>query len=941
MNIRNRASARHLASAVSGIALSFALSGTAFAQTAAPAAEPDVEVVVVTGIRASLQNAINIKRTLGVISESVSAEDIGKLPDVSIAESIARLPGLAAERVDGRAARISIRGLGADFTTTLLNGREQVSTNDGRGIELDQFPSELINGVNVYKTTQSGLAAQGIGGTVDMRTIKPLAYGRRAFVLSGRYQFNSLGEVMPDVDPAGYRFTASYVDQFMDGKLGVALGATTMLNPSVAQRTEAYETSTTNAIISNAAGERQPGGLGDNVRSPGGLKVNASSTVVERTGYMGVLEFKPTDNLSMVLDAYYSTFELEKNDRGVEMNLGSQDGRNAGWVVGTTRLTDGYVTEGTFFGRYAIRNKFDTNDSEVAAVGFRTDYNLSERTKVGFDVGYSSATRDTVLIETQPCFTVPDASKCASSAVGYKIRPDGGINLTIGDNLADLNRVLIASPYGWDGNAAAFVKKATIEDALTTVRFDVTHDLEGDSAVKSIEFGAHYADRTKDRTFREFAVDVLNPANADFPSVRFPASTVVGTVNLGFGGLGNAIAFNPVAVINSSALKQRLADQWWQSQSDWNVSEKITTLYFKANIDTTFAGIPTTGNFGLQYVNTEQSSDGFTLGYFVTAAGKEVLLPRTDGDTYSELLPSLNLSMEVQDDLYVRLAAGRALSRANMEDMRSSRKLDTNYNQRFSLDPYDSFYTVNGGNPQLRPTLATTFDVSVEKYFGRKGYVSFAAWQKNLETYIRPGGVKTLLDLSSFSRPSWISDADGFVGANLKTALLTVSGNAKGGTLKGVEFSVSLPFELINESLDGFGATFNIAKNFSEVEYSDSRAGKGELPGFSDLTGNLALYYEKYGFQARVNTRYRSSFLQDVINFKAEVERRVSDPEVIVDAQIGYEFQTGSPLNGLSVLLTASNLNNEPWITYYNSPYRGLNYDEFGTTYQLGVTYKF
>jgi iron complex outermembrane recepter protein len=194
MKYRNQALAvtssvrtRHFAGAASAIALSFALSGTAFAQATPAAATAEPEVVIVTGIRAALQNAINTKKNLQVISESVSAEDIGKLPDVSIAESIARLPGLAAERIDGRAQRISIRGLGPDFTTSLLNGREQVSTNDGRGIEFDQYPGELLSGVNIYKTTQAGLAAQGIAGTADLRTVRPLAYGRRAAVVTGRY----------------------------------------------------------------------------------------------------------------------------------------------------------------------------------------------------------------------------------------------------------------------------------------------------------------------------------------------------------------------------------------------------------------------------------------------------------------------------------------------------------------------------------------------------------------------------------------------------------------------------------------------------------------------------------------------------------------------------------------------------------------------------------
>jgi iron complex outermembrane recepter protein len=939
MKNRMSARARAFASAVSGVALSVAFGGVAVAQTAPAAEEPrEAEVIVVTGIRASLQNAINTKKNLAVIAESVSAEDIGKLPDVSIAESIARLPGLAAERVAGRATRLSIRGLGPDLTSTLLNGREQVSTNDGRGLELDQFPSELINGVNVYKTTQSALAAQGVAGTVDMRTIKPLAYGRRAVVLSGRYQFNSLGEIMPDVDPNGYRLTASYVDQFMDGKLGVALGVTTMNNPSASQNTEAYDTSTKNAFTATSAGARRKDinnndiGLGANVSSPGGLKVMASSTVVDRTGYMGVLEFKPTDNFSLVADAYYSTFESEQFNRGVEVNLGN--GNNGGWVDGTTRLTNGYVTEGTFFGRYAIRSIFNGEEADVSAFGLHADYNISDKTKLGFDFGYSAANRDTIKIETQPCA----GSGCTGTgvAIGYRVTGDGGINLTINENLADPARVVIADPYGW--GERGYGKAASIKDELTSYRFDLEHQFEG-KAVKSIELGVHYSDRTKDRTFLESFLATPNDTNTPIP-----AAAIAGTIDLGFGGLGRAIVFDPRRVIAVGGLRERanISNQWWQAQGDWNVSEKVTTVYFKANVDTEFASVPVTGNFGLQYVHTDQSSDGFTLGYFVTNnSGQQILVPTSAGTTYGDVLPSLNLNFEVADDFFVRVAAGRVLSRVNMQEMRAQTKLDTNFDRRSSTDPYNPFYTISAGNPNLRPTIATTFDVSVERYFGRKGYIAFAAWQKNLETYLRPGGAKFLVDLSGFPKPSWVPNTPEYVGADLKTALLTVASNGQGGSLKGLEFSLSVPFELINESLDGFGATFNVAKNFSEVEYSDPRAGKTDLEGFSDLTANLALYYEKYGFQARVNTRYRSSFLQGVVNFNADVERRVSDPEVIVDAQVGYEFPATSMLKGLSVLLTASNLNNEPWITYYDNPYRGLNYDEYGTTYQLGVTYKF
>ncbi|MEN9874642.1 MAG: hypothetical protein RL186_1539, partial [Pseudomonadota bacterium] len=865
----------------------------------------------------------------------VSAEDIGKLPDVSIAESLARLPGLAAERIDGRSQRISIRGLGPNYTTSLLNGREQVSTNDARGIEFDQYPAELLGSVNVYKTAEPGLAAQGIAGTVDMRTVRPLAFGRRAVVVSGRYQFNTLGEVLPDVDPNGYRFTASYIDQFMDGKLGIALGAAHMYNPSSTQRTEAYDVSTTGAKTTDGVG------LGT-LLSPGGWKVNASTTAVTRTGYMGVLEYKPTDNLSMTLDAYYSTFLSEQHNRGVEVNLG--DDVNLGWIRSTVKSANNYVTEGTFRGTYAVRNIYNENDAEVKAVGFRTDYNLTSATKIGFDFGYSAATRDSVFIETQPCVLDAAGTACKTSDIGYSLRPDGGLRLTIADNLADPSKVVLADPYGWGDKG--YIKKPTIDDELKTYRLDVTHELGGNSGVKSLEFAVHYSDRRKERTYRE---GFLKTANALTP---IPANLIAGTVDLGFGGLGNALVFNPVDLINAGVFKEVIGNEWWQGQSDWNVDEKVTTASFKANIDTAFADVPVTGNFGLQYVHTDQSSDGFWVGSFFANGGSDGGVYAVEsGIDYAELLPSLNLSFEPAENLYVRVALGRVLSRLNMEDMRITRQIGFDASKIDSTNPYDSPYRGDGGNPWLRPTISQNADISIEKYFGAraKGYVSFALFQKNLETYLRPGGDRYFIDVSGLPTPI-LKDGNGKVilgedglpkKPKILTAFVTTPGNAKGGSIKGLEFALSVPFELFAPSLEGFGATLNVAQNYSSVEYADSRSGYEQLPGLSKTTANLTAYYEKHGFQARVSARHRSPYLQEIVNYKAEIERRVNEPETIVDAQLGYEFQEGSAFKGLSIVLQALNLTDEPWENSYVEPTRGLNYDTFGTTYQLGVTYKF
>ncbi|HWK48466.1 MAG TPA: TonB-dependent receptor plug domain-containing protein, partial [Steroidobacter sp.] len=180
-----------------------------------------LETILVTGIRQGLVDAITLKRDSGSIVEAVSAEDIGKLPDTSIADSISRLPGLTAQRAEGRASAISLRGTDPGFTTALLNGREQVSTGDNRSVEFDQYPSELLSSVVVYKTPDAALVGQGLAGTIDLRTTRPLEHGRRALAFNIRGERNSQGDLGADSKEDGYRASFSYIDQFFDNRLGV------------------------------------------------------------------------------------------------------------------------------------------------------------------------------------------------------------------------------------------------------------------------------------------------------------------------------------------------------------------------------------------------------------------------------------------------------------------------------------------------------------------------------------------------------------------------------------------------------------------------------------------------------------------------------------------------------------------------------------------------
>src|SRR5690606_6715345 len=237
---------RRGASAIAlGLALIAIVPGSAMAQNAGAAPLDDAAAgvegeIVVTGIRGAINNSVQAKKENTSIVEVVSAEDIGKLPDLSIAASLSRLPGRATQRLDGRANVVSIRGLAPDVTTTLLNGREQVSASQNRGVQPDQYPPGLLNGAIVYKTPDASLSGQALGGTIDMRTVRPLAYGKRAIAVGARFEINDLGELNPDISDKGYRANISYIDQNADGTLGWAIGYARMQSPTAEERFNAW-----------------------------------------------------------------------------------------------------------------------------------------------------------------------------------------------------------------------------------------------------------------------------------------------------------------------------------------------------------------------------------------------------------------------------------------------------------------------------------------------------------------------------------------------------------------------------------------------------------------------------------------------------------------------------------------------------------------------------
>ncbi|RZA15280.1 MAG: TonB-dependent receptor, partial [Lysobacteraceae bacterium] len=347
----------------------------------------NLDKVTVTGIRGGIERAIDIKRDATSIVEAISAEDIGKLPDVSIAESIARLPGVAAQRVAGRAQVISVRGLSPDFATTLLNGRELVSTGDNRSVEFDQYPSELMAGVTLYKTPDAALVGQGLSGTMDMRTVRPLDYDKPVIALSGRWQRNSLGSAA-NADADGNRFNVSYIGQNADRTLGFSIGYSHSDTPIQENQVGLYEPW-------QAIGDNWRPGVAAGTYYSDGIKALRRTGYTKRDGVMGTLEFRPSDAWISTLDVFHSRAKQEDTANQFEVHVGDYNGGYGRLNVVGAQVND----NGTFTGGVAqnvyplVRGMYNTRKDEINAFGWKNEV-FTGVAKLTADISWSRAKRD-------------------------------------------------------------------------------------------------------------------------------------------------------------------------------------------------------------------------------------------------------------------------------------------------------------------------------------------------------------------------------------------------------------------------------------------------------------------------------------------------------------------------------------------------------------------
>lgn len=888
-------------------------------------AQDATQTVTVTGIRKGIEDAISVKRNSDSIVEAISAEDIGKLPDTSVAESVARLPGLTAQRSkSGRAQQISIRGMAPDFGTALLNGREQVSTGDSRGVEFDQYPSELLSGVVVYKTPDAGLVGQGLSGTVNLQTVRPLDFGSRVIAANYRKQRSGVGTGLDE--GTGDRMSFSYIDQFADRTIGVALGFA-RLNENGAQSSR-YD---------NWGGWTPDTAYdGGTVKVPGGFASWIDQTKQTREGAMAVLQFKPNKNFESVLDVFHSTFDQDKSSKGFQSPTLDNSGYDPAGVLSNATIVNGFAASGTVnLHKGIVRNDTESNKDELWSIGWNNKLKVAEWTAMA-DLSTSTAKRTGGIMETTAGLAgnTPNASLGSISWTGFNGTNFGDIKWTPSLNYSDRAVAKLTDVEGWGGGAslpqAGYSKLPHVKDELNAVRLSAKRDLDGIPWVSAVDLGLNYTDRSKTREYVEGRLVI--PGGDPYGATAMPGS---GTMTVS--GIPIAV-WDPRGSVGSvyqvaSKLVRDIANK------DWTVNEKVTTAYVKADLDSTLFGLPVRGNAGVQIVGTDQSSRAYNVDGGPCPNDVCPVTNIKDGTSYTDVLPSANLAFDLGNEQTLRVAAARVMARPTMSDMRGSLGFGVD-NANTTFGP---ILTGSSGNPHLKPFRANALDISYEKYFGKRAYFGVAGFYKELSTYILT--VQGLTDYKDFVNAGTPLPTSG-PNAGKTIGLLTKPVNGSGGNISGIELSASLPFNMLTKALDGFGVEASYSDTASSINLATAGVQVDNigtstipLPGLSKQVSNIALYYERSGFSARVAQRYRSDFVGEVSDFTGDRKLTYIKAETVTDLQLGYEFQSG-PIKGLSILLQALNVGNSPYIRYKDTYSNEVEKIKFGRTYLFGVNYK-
>jgi len=882
--------------------------------------------IVITGFRGSLAAAIDVKREETGAVDVIMAEDIADFPDLNLSESIQRIPGVAITRDAGEGRQISVRGLGPQFTRVRINGMEALATvggtdavggtNRDRSFDFNVFASELFNSITVRKTASAEVEEGSLGATVDLRTSLPFDYDGFTMAVSGQGLYNDLSET---TDPRVAFLISNRWDNGIGALFSLAYSSRESLeegSSTVRWQNGGFTAENTGYTLAQLNAAFRP-------RIP---RYDVYEHEQERLGVTGALQWTPSRDTSATLSVLYANFEGTRSEAFLESPVFSTAGGSGiGGVIVQDAQIDGSTLTYGVFDNVDIRSelRFDELQTEFTQVTLNLDHDFSDRLAFRGLIGYSQSDHNNP-VQTTLLF---DADNIQDYVYDY--RANSRLPLfTYGTT--DLS-----NPATWHLEQIR-LRPQTALNTYGTIQGDLEFELND---WLTLTGGLNW--RTYEFETTEMRRSNGTTANLEASIPGFASGTPIANYSfiqtLSGGGLSLPTGLPTqwlVPDINAAATLWGLYDTSIFPMgiepalgNNRSVEETNTGAFAQLDWDTDLAGARFRGNIGGRWVQTEQSTTGYTF-----SAG--VPVQTTVDREYDHFLPSMNLVLEPSEHFLVRLGVARVMSRPGLGNLNPGAAVTVSGSNR----------TVNAGNPDLNPIEANAYDIAAEWYFAEGGLISLALFHRDIDSFVQTVREDRPFTGNALGLPDSVATAACPGGVDSPTCnpgldwQFNLPRNTPGGPVSGYEIGVQLPFFW----MDGFWSNFGVVGNYtnvnSDIDYVNGTGAvilSGPLVGLSDESYNATIYYEDETFSVRVSAAYRS-------DYPTTLPGRNGNATEATAATLNYDASARWNVNSnFALTFEGVNLTDEANDQFLTPDNRSSFYHHYGRSFFLGARYTY
>ena len=929
-----------MASALLGVA------SAAIAQDGASAASQEaesVEEVVVTGFRASLDKALDAKQEQVGAIDMIVAEDIADFPDLNLAESLQRVPGVVIARDAGEGRQISVRGLGPQFARVRINGIEAMSanggtdaaggTNRGRNFDFNTFSSELFSNITVRKTASADVEEGSLGATVDLRSARPFDYDGLTMAGSLQMGYNDLNG---DADP---RAALLVSNTFADGKVGA------LFSIAYTNRKLGDEGSSTvrwqNGTGTGASFGPTEYAVANDPTKPTLTQLNAAfrpriprydkyEHEQERVGITGALQFAPSDATTISLDVLLAQYDAKRNEQFLETPVFSSTGANA---INDVNATDAFI-DGTNTLVYGVFNdvdirseaRHDVLETEFTQITLEGKHDFSDAFSATALLGFAEANHE----NPEQTTLLFDAANVDGYSFDY--RQDSRLPLiTYGNANVTDNRQTTEGGI-WALSQIRLRPQSTI-NSFQTAAIDLNWTV---SDTFSLKFGPQWKNYIfKSSEMRRSNgttgnIEATIPANAMAARIdSYSELTKFGSgLDLPAGSVREWLIPDLDAAVTALDLNNSTLYRMGIEPAlgnNYDVEEDDLGAYVQGDFRFELGSHTLRGNVGVRYVETTQTSAGYT---FTSGAPLFVEVERK----YDDVLPSLNLVFDFSDELLVRFGASQVMTRPNLAQL----------NPGAAVSGSSTVRTVTAGNPDLEPFRADAYDLAFEWYFASESLVSVALFYKDIESF-----VQTIRESRPFTgNPLGLPDSVAIAACGTQVGCtpaanwdFNLPANTPGGDLQGFEIAYQQPFSFLPGIWSNLGVILNYTGVESDIDYLNAAGAvvtTGPLTGLSEDAYNATLYFDNQTFSARVSAAFRSDYLTTIPGRDGNDVEGTAET-LNIDFSTSYDFS-----DNFSLTLEALNLTDEVQDQWVDSVGDRLSfYHHQGRQYYLGARFKY